>query len=314
LSLSDRSTLPIIILGLGRSGSTVVCEMLNAHSRIYISDESWLFYRAARDLVDAGRCLPPRAVESTPEALAFTREARDLAPRQPGPPRMGEIPIDADPAVIKSAWSSWLNTIYSNLAEKHHKVRYGDKCPGAAPFAETIEYLLDGRCVYIWTVRHPIDLALSWLERWDDPRVLHDVLSRVHNVSRFQTTSHDSIRAIFSAYLAHACYLQELLSQCRSRVLVCHYERLVCEPEQLLAEVHSFLGESLEEGQIARAFAGRRQVSGGDPKFNGTDRIHRGSMDRWKRLSRVELAAYLDAMEESGVLECLSLLGYETSA
>ena len=313
MNQSDRSTFPILILGLGRSGSTVLCEVLNAHSRIHISDESWLFYRAARDLVDMG-WKPRLRSRSGKQPPPFVKAGSDLGLRRAGPILLGEVPIDVDASVAKAAWRDWLHTIYSFLANRHHAARYGDKCPGAAPFADTIDDILDEHCLYLWTVRHPIDLVLSWIERWRDPAVLRDVLSRVHDVSQFRPTRGDAIRAVLQAYLVHTVHLRRLLSECPSRVLVCPYEKLVAEPDRLLSEVHAFLGESLEKDQIAQAFSGRRQVSGGDPKFNQTDRIHGQSIDRWKRLSQPELAPYLEAVEEFRILECMNFLGYTDAA
>jgi len=318
LNSLERSDLPIIILGLGRSGSTLLCELLNAHSRIYISDESWLFYRAALDLIDAGRDWAPglldSALESVAEAPAFLKGADQMRPRLRSGSLVGEVPFESDPGAIKSAWSAWLGTIYSDLAAKHGAARYGDKCPGASPFAMLIDHLLDRRCLYVWTVRHPIDLALSWMERWRDPRVLIDVLGRVHDVSRFNGTEHDAVRVIMQAYLSHVSYLRLLMENCPGRVMICRYEVLAGSPEESLSEVHSFLNETLEPKQIERAFTDRRRVSGGDPKFNHSHGIHGRSVDRWRHLDADSLAVYLEAACEFSILDCMRFLGYSEAA
>lgn len=263
----------MIILGLGRSGSTLLGTILGAHSRFRICDEWWFLVEASRHVEQGCK-------------LDVSRKAR----------------LDA--------WRAWLRVMIKAKMRDAPTARFGEKCPGLGPWALTVDDLFSGDVQFIWTLRHPIDLALSWMERWK-PRAMLHYLANVHDVTGFSTDRSDLIRVLLQAYRRHTAYLARLLERCADRVHLYRYEEFVQRPLEELSRVSAFLGESPEPKQIEAAFGENRvRVAGGDPKFNQTQAVHSESIGRWRELSKRDTKLFTAAFDEYDIASCMEFLGY----
>jgi len=264
---------PVIILGLGRSGSTLVGAILGAHSRFRICDEWWFLAEASRHIEQG-------------------------------------CPLEVSRSVRLDAWRAWLRVMIRAKMRGAPTARFGEKCPGLASWALTVDDLFSGDVQFIWTIRHPIDLALSWMERWKPEAMLH-YLANVHDVTGFSTDRSDLIRALLQAYRQHTVYLERLLERCSNRVHLYRYEEFVRRPTKALSKLHAFLGESPEPNQIAAAFGeSRLRILGGDPKFNHTQTVHSESIGRWRELSKGDAKLFAAAFNEYEIASCMDFLGY----
>src|SRR6188472_2831340 len=140
---SARPPVPFIV-GVGRSGTTMLRLMLDAHPDLAIPPETH-FVPELIDAIDGG---------ATPEQAATTM----IAVRQWGD-------LDTDPEDVVARWRQLerfesgpaLRAFYEMYAERQGKPRYGEKTPayvksivkieGALPEARFVHVIRDGRDV-----------------------------------------------------------------------------------------------------------------------------------------------------------------------
>ena len=145
----ERPPVPFIV-GVGRSGTTMLRLMLDAHPDLAIPPETH-FVPGLIDAIDGGA--PPEQAAATMTAV---RQWGDL---------------DIDPADVVARWQQLdrfepgpaLRAFYSIYAERQGKPRYGEKTPayvksmvkieGALPEARFVHVIRDGRDVALsrWT-------------------------------------------------------------------------------------------------------------------------------------------------------------------
>jgi hypothetical protein len=211
------SSAPVVILGVSRSGTTLLREMLDHSSELAIPSESyfipqlWDRHGAHPDreaiLADLGRIARVREWGVTPD---------DVRSGLPGEPSFRDVIL----------------RIYRSYAERHGKNRFGDKTPAYMQHLELVNDVFPG-ARYVHIVRDGRDAALSFLDmrrrprfNWARPRGLGDFACQwdleVQTAREFGATS------------------------ARGRYLELHYEDLVAEPERRLREVCEFLDLSFE--------------------------------------------------------------------
>ena len=158
---SDPGQLPPfpVIVGVPRSGTTLLRMMLDSHSELAIPPETGFLL----DDRIAGSSLGPR--ETAREMTQFPRQA----------PAWGDFGIDADEFLTKAEalnpeWASGdvLRLFYRMYAVKHGKPRAGDKTPGYVNAMNTVARLMpEARFIHI--IRDGRDVALSWRKTWFAP-------------------------------------------------------------------------------------------------------------------------------------------------
>ena len=212
----------VIVLGVSRSGTTLLRQMLNHHSELAIPGESyfivplWERYRrrqkTAALLADLG-CVG-----------RLRRWGIDLEKVH------SSIPDGAGFAEV-------IQAVYRNYAESRRKRRFGDKTPLYIQHLDILEFVFPG-AQYIHIVRDGRNAALSSDKmahrparfNWFLPRGLGDFAFRWRNevlgARRFGTTVTNG------------------------RYLEMRYEDLVAEPEARLREISSFLGLEFENAML----------------------------------------------------------------
>jgi hypothetical protein len=212
---------PVIILGVSRSGTTLLKEMLDRSSELAIPSESyfipqlWDRHGAEPDreaiLADLGRIARVREWGVTPD---------DVRGRLPAEPSFRDVIV----------------VVYRLYAEAHGKTRFGDKTPSYMQHLEPLDSVFPG-AQYVHIVRDGRDAALSFLDMRRRPRFNW---ARPRGVGDFACQWDREVRGAreFGATTA------------RGRYLELRYEDLVAEPEPRLRDVCAFLGLTFEPGML----------------------------------------------------------------
>jgi hypothetical protein len=200
---------PVVVLGVSRSGTTLLKAMLDAHPQLAIPSESYFVpqlwdrhgERPRRDeiLADLGRLERIREWSVDLDAVA-----RRLSPRP--------------------AFADVIDAVYRTYAEAQGKARYGDKTPLYMQHLDLLARVFpDARYVHI--VRDGRDAALSFLAMRRKPRFN---LSRPRALADFAVAWRREILAVRRFALGRPVH--EL-----------RFEELVASPEPVLRDVCAFV-------------------------------------------------------------------------
>ena len=216
-------TPPVLVLGVSRSGTTLLRVILDRSPGIAIPDESFFVPLLARRhgcTVDAARFLDD--VARIPTIRAWGVGPEDVAPRV----RQGMPTRDAIAAIFEA---------YADRAEKP---RWGDKTPMYMRHLPLLERLFPD-AQYVHLVRDGRDAALSFLEMPEGTFT--------------RTWAHPTTPAQF------ACLWQKEVSDAHAlgqrvgsgRYLLVRYEELVADPGGGVSAICEFVGIPFEHGMLA---------------------------------------------------------------
>jgi LPS sulfotransferase NodH len=223
-------TPPVLILGVRRSGTTLLRVMLDGHSQLAIPDESYFLPQIAerhREPID-------------PDALAD-----DLARL----PTLREWEVD--PREVRGRLRAGMTVgeavaqVYLVYAERRGKTRWGDKTPMYMQHLPMLERLFpDAR--YVHLIRDGRDAALSFLA------MPEGVVTR--------TWAHPTSAAGFACqWRSEVEAARALGRRADGRYLEVRYERLAAEPETTLRSICAHVDLPFEAGMLD--YAGRVDVS-----------------------------------------------------
>jgi hypothetical protein len=233
------STAPIFIIGLNRSGTTLLRLMLDAHSRIAIPNESHFFlryYERRAELADLRE--PTRRLALVEQILAeryVQRWDRKLAPSD----------IDLDQC---TNLEETIRQIYLAYARAFGKDLWGDKTPEYSTETHILNQMFpDARFIHL--IRDGRDVALSIIQRTWGPN--------------------DFVTAIRS-WAEDVTWTRKMLAMLpEDRCVELRFEDLIAQPEVELRHLTDFLGVEFDE-QMLRYSEGAEAKVGG----NIRTRIH----------------------------------------
>ncbi|HEV8125545.1 MAG TPA: sulfotransferase [Gemmatimonadales bacterium] len=263
---------PVFIVGVPRSGTTLLRAMLNRHPRIGLSDETYFFYyvyqrrRVFGDLADAAN--RRRLIASYGATQRMHRLKIDL-------PRLNERLLAEG-----TSYPAFFATILQFYAEAHGKVRPGEKTPHHAWNVETLlEWYPGGRVIHL--VRDPRDVCASLFSvPWGRKTATANAELWVN-----LTESAD-------------------LGQGNPRFCRVRYEDVVAEPEQVMRNLCDFIGESYDPAMLSTS-----PVSTADqPWFlRSHDALSKDRLGAW----RGRLSANDVSLIESTAGPLMQKLGYQ---
>ena len=207
-----------VVLGVSRSGTTLLKAMLDAHSQLAIPSESYFLpqlwdrhgERPERDAFVEDLTRLERVRE-------WSVEPEDVRARLPDQPTFAEA----------------IQSIYALYAESRNKPRFGDKTPIYMQHLDVLERAFpDARYVHI--VRDGRDAASSLLAMTRKPRFN---LSRPRRVGDFAVAWRREVRAAQMFGRTHPYH-------------EVRYEDLVEQPESRLHDVCAFLGLEYEPAML----------------------------------------------------------------
>jgi Sulfotransferase family len=226
------ATPPLLVLGVRRSGTTLLRVMLDRHSQLAVPDESYFIPQLAarhRGRLD---------VDAFCDDLSRIRTIADW-----------QVPLErVRPALPADArLSDGLRAVYQAYAEARGKWRWGDKTPMYMQYLPLLERLFPD-ALYVHIVRDGRDAASSFLampagivtEGWAHPR------------------SASGFACQWRTEVAAARGLARRVGGERYREL--RYEGLAADPAAALAEVCEFAGLEFEPAMLE--YQGRVDLTG----------------------------------------------------
>lgn len=293
--LVPNTSLPLapFIVGMGRSGTTLLRLMLDKHSLLSIPPETHFI----GELLNRS-CLMKIDVENFLGVLVFSRAWRDF---------------DLDltelrkrlMALSEFSMTEGLRSFYSYYAEQQKKVFWGDKTPLYLGVMRDIRRLLP-ETFFIHLIRDGRDSALSYRGLWfgpGDDLVMHAKMWSTRIIEgRFQ------------------------VADLEGRYLEVRYERLVSEPENVLKEICTSIGLEYQDDMLNYHATARDRLSQIKTRYNQdgsvfveAERLHKifeltSNPPDEKRIGlwRTEMTKEQQRVYESEAGPMLNELGYET--
>jgi hypothetical protein len=272
-------TRPLILLGVSRSGTTLLRVILDRSPGIAIPDESFFVPLLARrhgNVIDAGRFLEDLA--RIPTIREWGLEVADIAPRVRSGMRTGDA----------------IAAIFETYAAAAGKPRWGDKTPMYMRHLALLDELF-GNAQYVHLIRDGRDAALSFLE--------------MPGGTFTRTWAHPRTPGQF------ACLWRREVSGARAlgrsvgagRYLEVRYEELVDEPETAVRGICAFAELPFEPAMLD--YAGSVDVSA-KPHQQRLLRPPTTGVRSW----RDDMAADDVVAFESTAGDLLEELGYEVTS
>ena len=249
---------PVFIIGVHRSGTTLLRYMLGSHSRIYIPPESdfipnFFLHDPAGELSDEQVA---RILGAIFERYRFVKEWKG---DPPDPAQFAQSLPDRTPA-------SFLDALYSAYARQYGAERWGDKTPIYASYVDLLHDLFP-RAQFLHIIRDGRDAALSMLDKYEHDEFHVDIFFAARNW----------VRRICSAQSAGSRIGPNLYYELR-------YENLIDDPEGELRAVCDFLGEAYEPGMIEYHRTARERIPANSHFFsNVRNPLSRQRVGRWQQ-------------------------------
>jgi hypothetical protein len=269
-------TEPVIVLGVRRSGTTLLRVMLDCNSQIAVPDESFFVPQLAH------------RHGSRPNLDAFVEDLRRL-------PTLRDWGVDIDDVRMRlrpgMPTGDAIATVFETYAAARGKERWGDKTPLYMQHLRLLERLFP-HALFVHLIRDGRDAALSFLAM---PQQLVT-----------QSWAHPRTAAAF------ACQWRMEVDDARalgrrvgpSRYLEVRYETLVAEPERELRRICDFAALPFEPAMLEYS----EHEAAEQPHQQSLTNPPTPGLRDWRR----EMSADGVAAFESVAGELLAELGYET--
>jgi hypothetical protein len=268
---------PLLVLGVRRSGTTLLRVMLDRHSQLAVPDESYFVPQLA------DRHLRPIDVDGFLDDLSRIDTVTEW-----------EIPLDKVCARLRDGMPTGqaIGVVYAVYAEERGKPRWGDKTPMYMQNLRLLERLFPD-ALFVHLIRDGRDAALSFLSM---PRGIVT-----------ETWMHPRTPADFACqWRTEVAAARRLGHRVGSRYLEVRYEELVGGVEAALQRICAFAG--LEYEPAMAGYAGEVDVSA-KPHQQRLLQPPTKNVRDW----RLQMAAGDVAAFEQVAGDLLRELGYETT-
>jgi Sulfotransferase family len=270
---------PVIVLGVRRSGTTLLRVMLDRHRLLAVPDESYFVPQLAR------------RHRSPVDPLAFEDDLRRL-------PTLVEWGLSAEAVAERLrpglTTGEAIAAVFQTYAAARRKPRWGDKTPLYMQHLPLLERLFPD-AVYVHLVRDGRDAALSFLSV--PPGIMTEGWGHPRDAAGFACQWATEVRA--------ARALGDRVGP--GRYLEVRYEALVARPEEELRRICAFAG--LEYDPELLGYVGNTESASKEhqQRLNEPPRV--GVRDFRTEMSAADREAF-----ESVAGDLLGALGYEVDA
>lgn len=266
---------PLFVLGVRRSGTTLLRVMLDRHSRLAVPDESYFIPQ----LADRHR--------GAVDPAAFIDDLRRLPTLRDWGVDIDEVEVRLEPGMSPG---EAIRAVYAAYASTRAKERWGDKTPMYMQHLPLLERLFpDAR--YVHLVRDGRDAAVSFLQMPEGV------------VTRSWAHPKDA-RSFACQWRSEVVAARRLGARVRDRYLEVRYEALVAAPEQELTRIAAHAGLEFEPSMLD--YVGSVDVSGKPHQQRLRERPTVGVRNWRSELSREDARAF-----SSVAGDLLAGLGYD---
>jgi protein-tyrosine sulfotransferase len=250
----------IVVMGVPRSGTTLLRRLLNGHPDICCPGETFL-------LTSAARFLRPDYVWDGIEYGVLGGLAAAGIPREQALATLRELVEDC----------------FRQIAARSGKPRWASKTAIDAFYLPEIEQLMAGHARFVCIVRHGLDTALSLKDLCDANETY------IREIHAYVARNPRPLVAFAELWADVTSGLLDLAARRPGDSLLIRYEELVAQPQATLDRLAVFL--DLEPGSLAARTLGEDAPSGlGDWKTYGKRAIEATSVGRWQSLGAAALA------------------------
>jgi len=246
----------MIVLGLPRSGTTLLRRLLDAHPNIACPGETHLLNAAARFLHEDD--LIEGASMGVLDGLGFAGFPEEEVLEQ-----LREFTFSFSRA----------------QAHRQGKSRWAEKTALDVFYLDEIEQVFSGHVYQICVFRHGLDVACSNMELAEKNG---GYIEEFHEYIKLHKRP---LLAFCHAWVDRSNQLMELADRHIETTTVYRYEDLVAEPEETLRQVIEFVDEPWDESILDRAMGSNQNLGFGDWKTYSKQKIENSSVNRWKDLS-----------------------------
>jgi protein-tyrosine sulfotransferase len=248
----------IVVLGVPRSGTTLLRRLLNAHPNIACPPETNLLSAASRFLEEHGFA--------------------------------GGLSIGVVPGLDFSGYSEdeflhrfreFVFAFWREIAAKAGKSRWAEKTAVDVFHLDAIERLCGAHCRYVCIVRHPLDVVCS-LEELSNKMEFH-----MPELFAYVRRNPAPLAAFAEAWRDGTERMLRLQREHPDWCFMLRYEDLVSDPTRELEKLFDFLGEPTDVPALVECGMGNNESVGlGDWKTYSTSAVTPASVGRHERLSQ----------------------------
>ncbi|MCD0458162.1 sulfotransferase family protein [Roseiconus lacunae] len=245
----------ILLLGLPRSGTTLLRRLINAHSQISCPGETNLFGAASRFLRSDGFSKsPPIGVASGLSYLGFSESE------------------------VTDRLRNFVLGFHRDHVQSMGKRLWADKSPLDAFYLKAIEQLLGDHVFFVFLHRHALDFACSLNEFCSKAGGYY---SEIHAYIASHKEPMVAFAEIWVEITEEMIRMEHRWRECSVSL---RYEDLVFTPETELRQIFTLVECDWEPGLIGRAMADSDDVGLGDWKTYSKSVIDPSSIGRWAKL------------------------------
>jgi len=228
---------PVIIVGLSRSGSTLLARMLDAHSALAIFPETWCYVE-----LDCLGCMQEFTDEW--QYILFLNRIWKHLREQNGPAARIVAEEGAKRPRYVGITAPMLQSMGQAYAEARGAIFWGEKTPSHILFLPEIYKLFPNAKVLVM-LRDPRDVLLSYDERWGGGK----------RKTEFIMMAAAQVRHNLTYFIRRPGFSRE-------QIFVIKYEELTAEPSRVLHAACRFLNLEFEPEmlQFHRQYANGRSA------------------------------------------------------
>jgi protein-tyrosine sulfotransferase len=270
----------IVVLGVPRSGTTLMRRLLNAHPNICCPPETNLLRSCARFLHEEG--ISNGLSVGVLSGLAYSG-------------------FNEEDVVIRLREFAF--GFLRESAAQAEKARWAEKTAFDVFYVDAIRQFLGDSCRFICILRNGFDVVCS-LKELSDIQDRH--LMEVHAYVRRYSSPYEAFaHAWVDCTQAMIHFAEERPDLC----LTVRYEDLLANAEERLQEIFDFLGETADTRSVlGRAMTGGADIGLGDWKTYDKSTLDRSSVGRGRSLPEDVVARLAPIMNST-----LALAGYPTA-
>jgi len=212
---------PVFIVGMSRSGTTLLSRMLDAHSEIAILPETWWYV-----VLDRLGCIEEFS-DPWQTSLFFHEVWENLKSYQDPAARVVALAAAKEPRYLGPT-ARILEKLGQAYATERNARIWGEKTPAHALWLPQIRDLFP-RARVLFMVRDPRDVLVSYDDRWDEGRRHTEYVSNT--------------AALLKHYLSHLLHRPGFPPE---QIRWVRYETLTSQPQAELEQICRFLNVAFE--------------------------------------------------------------------